>query len=88
MDGCDGAATATVQNTECSVAMQTLRDTLGLSYGADIVSKVQATNLVGAGANSTATDSASAAKVETAPQSPSNLTVHTIYDTNVTVSWN
>ena len=70
------------------MTMQTLRDTLGLTYGVDILAKIQATNLVGSGANSTATDSASAAKVETAPQTPSNLTVHTIYDTNVTVSWN
>ena len=47
--------------------MVTLRDSLGLSYGAEVLAKVMATNLVGSGANSSSTASVSAATVETAP---------------------
>ena len=87
MDGCDGTDSATIQNTECSVTMQTLRDTLGLTYGVDILAKIQATNLVGSGANSTATDSASAAKVETAPQSPSGVSLSAVQSTSISINW-
>ena len=87
VDGCDGTDSATVQNTECSVTMQTLRDTLGLSYGVDILAKIQATNLVGSGANSTATDSGTAAKVETAPQSPSGVSLSAVQSTSISINW-
>ena len=88
VDGCDGTAVATIQNTECLVTMQTLRDALGLTYGTDILAKVRATNLVGEGADSSATATPGAATVETVPQTPSNLTAYDIYGSNMTVSWN
>lgn len=52
---CDGTASATITNTECSVQQSTLRDTFGLSYGAKVIAKVKATNLVGSGDESTST---------------------------------
>ena len=52
---CDGTASATITNTECSVQQSTLRDTLGLSYGEKVLAKVKATNLVGSGDESTST---------------------------------
>lgn len=66
MTGCDGTLSTTVQNTECDVLMATIRDELNLAYGADILAKVKATNLIGPGAESNATES-NAATVETPP---------------------
>ena len=47
--------------------MQTLRDSLGLGYGAEVLAKVRAANLAGEGGDSSQTDSPGAATVETVP---------------------
>ena len=47
--GCDGTDATVILNTECTVLMATLRTDLGLAYGANILAKVKATNLIGSG---------------------------------------
>ena len=86
--GCNGTLSTNVENTQCTVLMSTLRDELGLAYGANILAKVKATNQIGTGPESNATDATGAATIETPPQTPGNVAASKIYASNLTLSWN